>query len=645
MKRQSNEPPRRLRYASGCMLGLAIAFCLVDSPSAWTRLDINLWPGGRVPYRFADAADDDWWGDAAVLLTGAELGLVRAEMDNWEEAMTIQDPANPAQASRYIRFEECPGRCEDETNYVVIRRNSTRLIDGELREDNNMCGWRGPDHTDQPGRNPVAGGQTTLHFGPGQDGNTIRHELGHCLGLWHEFGRPDRDFWLEESPEANGPAEWEAAFKSPGVAASEMPELGNYDYDSIMHYGSIKEKEGLCVLQWRDLLGNTFNRRGLDVAPISNANVCRVFPPDAGGFNEDRVSARDKSRVLQYYARQAEPNWGFFESLNTRPGRYDYDGRPDPYLAAGVDAVGTPAVAFQSAGNHDVFVRGSDGRLYWKSFRRSWLPFEPQPVDVVSAWTSLGCCFTSDPSAVSRGDGQIDVVAIYSTGRPVRTRYANNAWGFWLYVTDGVPEGGLKQAPDGSYVGPAIASRTADSIDVFVVRGDGRLAVTSLSGGRWELWRTIGFGYIVTARPAALAMSSSTVRLAINEGDTHLFEPLVTFAWPAAPTFQLGGVRATTAYQTPPALTARASGSSPYRVLIATSDNRIAHKFAGGGWKDIGGIPKSDSGVSAVATGAYSALIVMNGEYLTGCSRTCLDRQHSPGGVIQPGGIWLREFR
>jgi hypothetical protein len=77
-----------------------------------------------------------------------------------------------------------------------------------------------------------------------------------------------------------------------------------------------------------------------------------------------------------------------------------------------VQAVGTPAVAHQSVGNYDVFVRGSDRHLYWKSFRRTWLPFEPEPVNTVSAWTSIGCCFGSDPSALSRGDGQIDVGAL-----------------------------------------------------------------------------------------------------------------------------------------------------------------------------------------------------------------------------------------
>jgi hypothetical protein len=79
----------------------------------------------------------------------------------------------------------------------------------------------------------------------------------------------------------------------------------------------------------RTCWGNTFNRRGLDVAPLNNPS-CRTFPVGAGGPVDDQVSARDRSRLLQYYAREMYPNWGFFESLNIRPGLFDYDGLPNP---------------------------------------------------------------------------------------------------------------------------------------------------------------------------------------------------------------------------------------------------------------------------------------------------------------------------
>jgi hypothetical protein len=625
---------------------LVLGLVLGDTLSAWSNFNLYLWPDGRVPYRWADANDTDWWGDAAVPLTVAQRRAVRAEMDAWEAAMRLADPADPAQTRQYIRFERCAGRCEDEDQYLLIRlnNNTRRRADGTLRETNNMCSWR-DDGFDVPGRNPAAGGMTVLHFAPGQDANTLRHELGHCLGLWHEFNRQDRDAWLDEKPnDVDGADAWDAAALSRPVSLGEMPQLGNYDYDSLMNYGSLKAG---CVLRWLDLLGNRFERRGLDMVPQDSAGTCRFFPADAGGSREDQVSDRDKSRILQYYAREAQANWGFFESIAAMPGLYDYDGRPDPLLAPGVGAVGTPAIAHQSAGNYDVFARGSNDRLYWKSFRRVWLPFEPEPVDQVSGWTSLGCCFGSDPAAISRGDGQIDVVAIgATTGRPLRRRLVNGAWQAWSYVTDGVPGDGLRQTPGGGYIGPAVASRTPDTLDVFVVQSDGRLAATTLAMGVWQGWRTLGIGYEVTARPAAVAESAYRVRLAINEREVNLYEPRVTFGWPWPPSIDLGQATAQTAPNTAPGITSRASANSPYRVLIVTSDNRIAHKFAGGRWRDIGGIPQSGTGVSAVATGAYSALLTMNGEDVTGCDRTCLDGQPQPNGAfIQAGGLWLREFR
>jgi hypothetical protein len=81
-------------------------------------------------------------------------------------------------------------------------------------------------------------------------------------------------------------------------------------------------------------------------------------------------------------------------------------------------------------------------------------------------------------------------------------------------------------------------------------------------------------------------------------------------------------------------------------VLIVTPDNRIGHKFAYGAWRDIGGIPLPETGVSAAVADGLGVLIVMIGEDAVGCKRTCLAGQPDPGGAfIQSGGVWLRTFR
>ena len=197
---------------------------------------------------------------------------------------------------------------------------------------------------------------------------------------------------------------------------------------------------------------------------------------------------------------------------------------------------------------------------------------------------------------------------------------------------------------------------------MFVVHDDGRLAVTTWSNGNWEAWRTLGTGYNVTARPAAIALSAATVKLAVNERGMYLYEGALNFA-PLVPSFGLYRT-AIMAEGTPPALAKRDSQSSPYRVFITNAHGRISHRFSDDTiWRDIGGIPKPGTGPAAVAgAGRFSAYIVMNGEDAKGCDAGCArDPNNSNnfaldpvtgdslvprpyGEVIRPGGLWLRYF-
>ena len=52
------------------------------------------------------------------------------------------------------------------------------------------------------------------------------------------------------------------------------------------------------------------------------------------------------------------------------------------------------------------------------------------------------------------------------------------------YIQGGYPAATIKPAPISGYLGPAVASRAADSLDVFVVDADGLLAVTTMDGNR-----------------------------------------------------------------------------------------------------------------------------------------------------------------
>jgi hypothetical protein len=263
-------------------------------------------------------------------------------------------------------------------------------------------------------------------------------------------------------------------------------------------------------------------------------------------------------------------------------------------------------------------------------------------------WESIDCGISSDPAAISLGGGQIDLFTVkfeQGSEKLKYMRFQNEAWGAPSTVQGGAPIDGLKPAA-GGYLGPAVVSRGSTSLDVFVVRHDGRLSVITLSGGQWTGWTTLGQNYKVTARPAAVALSATRVQLAINENGVNLYEPVLTFP-PEMPSFTLGDLKGTTSRLAAPALAKRNDSNNPYRVVVVNADGRHSHRFTNGSWRDIGGIPMLGTGPTAVAVGSTGAFIVMNGTNLVGCNATCDDPTNSNanGTFIEPGGLWLRQFK
>jgi hypothetical protein len=363
------------------------------------------------------------------------------------------------------------------------------------------------------------------------------------------------------------------------------------------------------ILRFTDQLGNEFS------GAVSSA-----------------LSAKDASRILQYYARVEKPTWGFFESLSTYPA--NEDALPDPTLAPGVDPVGSPAIALQSTGNYDIFVRGTNQNIYWKPFRN----------DVAGAWSSIGCCFDSDPGAVSWSNGRIHVAAtVAGTGLLAMANFHSDMWSTWSFIP-GAPSGGIAASQDGGRIGPGLASRGHGMLDVFVA-GPNAMSTASYANGSWGAWSVLStsYRYRTDARPAAVALDSTRVRLAANLAG-RLYEPLVTYSG-STPSFSVGSQQGTMAAYTPAAIARRDSTTAPYRVLITNLEGRISHRFSNGTWRDIGGIPLAGTGPAAVGFDQYGALIVMTGEEQRGCVTNCVAGfSPNPGGVIQSGGVWLRQF-
>jgi hypothetical protein len=98
--------------------------------------------------------------------------------------------------------------------------------------------------------------------------------LAHCLGLWHEQSRPDRDSFVQINL-GNIEDDEEHNFERHGDAG----QYGPYDFDSIMHYGQFDFCIGPCpgptitVLSpnesWQNRIGQRTHLSRLDALTMS----------------------------------------------------------------------------------------------------------------------------------------------------------------------------------------------------------------------------------------------------------------------------------------------------------------------------------------------------------------------------------------
>lgn len=124
------------------------------------------------------------------------------------------------------------------------------------------------------------GGKQQLVLGAGCDfGRHITHELCHALGLYHEQSRSDRDLyvnviWENIADGAQSQFQTFVELKWPGV------NLGQYDFDSIMHYSgeAFAKAPGLYTLTKKDGTPIDYNQ-SLSAGDISALQALYVAGP------------------------------------------------------------------------------------------------------------------------------------------------------------------------------------------------------------------------------------------------------------------------------------------------------------------------------------------------------------------------------
>ena len=167
MRDSIDNPIRRNARKSVCWIATVpcmVAFALTSARlegATFVGTPDRLWPGGYVPYQFAD----DFDGNKA---------NVRAAMDEWEDAA-------------YLTFEErtdlCEGECDSDTTF------------GDCSDAPFLFIMNDTSNHSEVGAN-VGNCVTGLWLNATNVG-TARHELGHALGLYHEHQRADRNLFLD----------------------------------------------------------------------------------------------------------------------------------------------------------------------------------------------------------------------------------------------------------------------------------------------------------------------------------------------------------------------------------------------------------------------------------------------------------------
>ena len=157
----------------------------------------------------------------------------------------------------------------------------------------------------------------------------------------------------------------------------------------------------------------------------------------------------------------------------------------------------SPAVTSWGPGHIDVFVLGTDGAIYQRTWNQTaWSP----------AWVGLGApapgAAADRPGAASWGPGRIDIFVRSRDNKLWQRFFSGSRWSGWLQPP-GTQLGTLGSAPSPSPWGVGLLANPT-RLTVFIRGTNGKVYQTTWSGAAWSGWLPLGHPFdVVQGAPAA----------------------------------------------------------------------------------------------------------------------------------------------
>lgn len=251
----------------------------------------------------------------------------------------------------------------------------------------------------------------------------------------------------------------------------------------------------------------------------------------------------------------------------------------------GGQVVGTPEACSWGPGRIDVFVRGTDNKLYQIALVNGrW-----------TEWIQHEANISSSPTCVSWGANRIDVFAVEATSKAMHTKvWDGTQWSGWI------PLGG-EFAPG---IGPDAVSHGPNDI-ALVARGmDNRVWMTSYGSSGWSSWGPLG-EQRVNSDPGAVPLGGGRVDVFAQGTDNQMMHSTGT-AWAGR-----GGL-----FTTGDGPDVVAAGTE-YVLYVRGSNGELWRGRGGalgfGGWDPVGGGRRIASDPSAVSMGGAAAASTTGG--------------------------------